>query len=598
MARRVSRSKAKRTTASAAPPKPLRARRGATLPVLEGLAAAGVLNRRDASDLLAAAAEEHRDVGAILRERYPDVRVPAALAHPFIELIDVEIDQDALAAVPIALAQRHGVLPIRFEDDRLLIAMSDPTNIIALDDLTTASRRELAIVLADQADINEMWIRLGNLDKSSENILHEAASRNEADQDDDELDDTANMPMVRAINHLIAQAVQQHASDLHIEPQEDGVRVRFRLDGVLHDYMQVPKSVNGGMSSRLKVMANMDIAERRIPQDGRITVPIGDRVVDLRVATVPSVWGEEVILRILDRSTSLLTLGDLGFLPETLERYQHSITKPHGAILVVGPTGSGKSTTLYSTLSAVNQSTRKIITVEDPVEFRLRGVSQIHVNPKAGLTFASALRSILRSDPDVVMVGEIRDTETAKIAIEAAMTGHLVFSTLHTNDAPSALTRLIDMQVEPFLVASSVECVLAQRLARKLCLRCREAYVPSLGVIDDLGLTKRARLYRAVGCKECAGTGYRGRVALVELMVVTEEIQHLAADRRTSDDIRRVATLQGMRSLRDDGLDKVRMGVTSLEEVLRVVEGLGLVAPDAFQGVMPPVYPLGQYAVD
>jgi type IV pilus assembly protein PilB len=302
------------------------------------------------------------------------------------------------------------------------------------------------------------------------------------------------------------------------------------------------------------------------------------------------VWGEEVILRILDRSSSLLTLAELGFLPEMLARYEEAITKPHGAVLVVGPTGSGKSTTLYSTLSAINDSCRKIITIEDPVEFRLQGTSQIHVNVKAGLSFASALRSILRSDPDVVMVGEIRDTETARIAIEAAMTGHLVFSTLHTNDAPSALTRLVEMQVEPFLVASSIKCVLAQRLARKLCLRCREAYPPPLSVLGQAGISKRTKLYRPVGCKECAGTGYRGRVALVELMLMTEEIERLVADRSSSEEIRKVAIAQGMRTLRDDGLEKVGAGTTSLEEILRIVEGRAHAAPTVevlAEGVVP-----------
>jgi type IV pilus assembly protein PilB len=321
-------------------------------------------------------------------------------------------------------------------------------------------------------------------------------------------------------------------------------------------------------------MAELDIAEKRIPQDGRMTVRVEGRPIDLRVATVPSVWGEEVILRVLDRSSGILTLEDLGFLEDTLEQYAQSFRKPYGAILVVGPTGSGKSTTLYSTLSVVNDIARKIITVEDPVEFRLAGVSQIHVNPKTGLKFATALRSILRSDPDVVMVGEIRDTETARIAIDAAMTGHLVFSTLHTNDAPSAITRLIEMGVEPFLVASSIECVLAQRLARKLCPRCKVEYEPPAEVLKEVGVRDpNATFYRAMGCNNCSGTGYRGRIALVELMPMSEEIERLAVERSSSEDIRRLALAQGMRSLREDGMRKVERGITSLEEVLRIVEG-------------------------
>jgi type IV pilus assembly protein PilB len=306
-----------------------------------------------------------------------------------------------------------------------------------------------------------------------------------------------------------------------------------------------------------------------------MTIAVEGNPIDLRVTTVPSVWGEEVVLRILDRSSSLLTLEDLGFLGDTLRVYESAFRSPHGAILVVGPTGSGKSTTLYSTLSVVSDVTKKIITVEDPVEFRLPGMSQIHVNPKAGLTFATALRSILRSDPDIIMVGEIRDTETARIAVESAMTGHLVFSTLHTNDAPSAMTRLVEMGVEPFLVASAIECVLAQRLARQLCRRCSEPYTPPAEVVRQCQVPagEEAVFYKPVGCNHCAGTGYRGRVALVELMNVTEEIERMTVERRSSDEIRRLATEQGMRSLREDGMIKVRMGVTSLEEVLRIVEG-------------------------
>jgi type IV pilus assembly protein PilB len=305
-----------------------------------------------------------------------------------------------------------------------------------------------------------------------------------------------------------------------------------------------------------------------------MTVVVEGSPIDLRVATVPSVWGEEVILRVLDRSSGLLTLRDLGFLEDTLARYEKAFRKPYGAILVVGPTGSGKSTTLYSTLSVVNEVSRKIITVEDPVEFRLEGISQIHVNPKAGLSFATALRSILRSDPDVVMVGEIRDSETARIAIEAAMTGHLVFSTLHTNDAPSAVTRLVEMGVEPFLVASAVECVLAQRLARKLCDRCKVPYSPAPEVLVEAGVDDPdAVFYRAMGCNQCSNTGYRGRVALVELMLVTEDVQKMTVERKSSEEVRRLALAQGMRSLRDDGILKVLAGTTSLEEVLRIVEG-------------------------
>jgi type IV pilus assembly protein PilB len=559
------------------------ARRRRSLPAVEALIGNGFLTSQEAADLLAAAAKSDANLGEVLRERHPGVPVAAALDHPFIDLVDVSIDTDAVLLVPEALARRHSVLPIGFDGSRLVLALPDPTNVIAIDDIATVTGRQLELVLSEQGAIEDAWVRLGALDRSTEIMLSEAAEEEEQEQQPD-FDSVEDAPIVRAINQIIAQAVNQRASDLHIEPQERDVRVRFRLDGVLHEVMRIPRTLHSGVTSRIKVMADLNIAERRIPQDGRMTVTVEGSPIDLRVATVPSVWGEEVILRILDRSSSLLTLVELGFLPDTLAKYERSFRKPHGAILVVGPTGSGKSTTLYSTLSVVNEVSRKIITVEDPVEFRLPGMSQIHVNPKAGLTFASALRSILRSDPDVVMVGEIRDTETARIAIEAAMTGHLVFSTLHTNDAPSAITRLIEMQVEPFLVASSVECVLAQRLARKLCARCKEPYTPLPEVLADAGLPDGTELHRPVGCNECSGTGYRGRIALVELMEVTEEIERLAVDRRSSEEIRKIAIEQGMRTLRDDGMQKAIGGVTSLEEVLRIVEGRS----DATTTIEPP----------
>jgi type IV pilus assembly protein PilB len=546
-------------------------RRRHLLPALEALVERGLLTSEQASDAMSRSAQTGATINDILVDLVPSLDPVVGLSYPYVDLSAADVQVEAVDLVPEGLARRHGVLPIGFDNERLVVALTDPTNVIALDDLRTITGRELRLFLAERTAIHDAWVRLGTLDRATETLLSEAAVDDE--QEDVEFDAASDAPIVRAINQIIAQAVQQRASDLHIEPQERDVRVRFRMDGVLHDIMRIPRSLHAGVTSRLKVMAELNIAEKRIPQDGRMSILVEGNSVDLRMATVPSVWGEEVILRILDRSSGLLTLTDLGFVGDTLARYEQAFRKPHGAILVVGPTGSGKSTTLYSTLSIVNEVSRKIITVEDPVEFRLAGVSQIHVNPKAGLTFATALRSILRSDPDVVMVGEIRDTETARIAIEAAMTGHLVFSTLHTNDAPSAVTRLVEMGVEPFLVASAVECVLAQRLARKLCERCKEAYTPTAEVLADVGLEDIDVLYRAVGCNQCSGTGYRGRVALVELMIVSEEIERLTVERRSADDVRKVAIEQGMLSLRDDGIIKARSGVTSLEEVLRIVEG-------------------------
>jgi type IV pilus assembly protein PilB len=384
-------------------------------------------------------------------------------------------------------------------------------------------------------------------------------------------------PIVKLVNAIMTQAVSDRASDVHIEPNEKNVRVRFRVDGVLHEVMHSPKNIQNGLISRLKVMADLNIAEKRVPQDGRISMKVANRQLDLRVATLPTVYGEKIVIRILDKSQALLKLSDLGFHQHAFDRFQSSFRKPYGAILVTGPTGSGKSTTLYATLNILNEEDRNIITVEDPVEYRLAGVNQIQVNPKAGLTFASALRSILRADPDIVLIGEIRDRETAMISIEAALTGHLVLSTLHTNDAPSAITRLTEMEVETFLVASAVDSVVAQRLARKLCEKCKESYVPEKQELVEAGLSeKRAaevkQLFRAVGCPACSNTGYRGRMGLYEVMGMSEEIERMTVERASSDAIRAVAIEQGMRTLRDDGLDKALRGLTSIEEIARVVK--------------------------
>jgi len=380
---------------------------------------------------------------------------------------------------------------------------------------------------------------------------------------------------VRYVNSLIEQAIQNRASDLHLEPTEHDMRVRYRIDGVLHEVDTVPTGVQSALTSRLKIMSNIDITERRIPQNGRITVQIGQRSVDLRTATLPTVWGEKVVLRVLDTGGTAPELKNLGFSPANSERFATSFNKPHGMLLVTGPTGSGKSTTLYATLAEISKPTVNIITVEDPVEYRLAGVNQVQVNHKAGLTFAAVLPAILRSDPDVVLIGEIRDRVTAQLAVEASLTGHLVLSTLHTNDAPSAVTRLTEMGIEPFLVGSSVDCVLAQRLARRLCDWCKQEYAPTEEELvaarwpeDELGTP--SRLWKPVGCRSCAGTGYRGRIALHEVMPVSEEIEKLTIKRASAHEIHRVAVAEGLRDLRWDGLVKAADGQTSVHEVLRV----------------------------
>jgi len=496
---------------------------------------------------------------------------------PFVDLTDYPIDPAAASLISDALAKRYSALPIGYDDSKLVVAMSDPANVFALDDIRTITGLDIKPVVATRADITNAIARFHRLEESVSDIVGAAAD--EAD-DLDALVNTKELveeaPIVKLVNLLITQAVNERASDIHVEPHERDVRIRYRIDGVLHEVMRSPKSIQSGVISRLKIMADINIAERRIPQDGRVGLVVGGKAIDLRVATLPTVYGEKVVIRILDKSSVLLNLQDLGFSEHNFKRYESSYKKPYGMILVTGPTGSGKSTTLYATLNIINTPERNIITVEDPVEYRLAGVNQIQVNPRAGLTFASALRSILRSDPDVVLIGEIRDRETAQIAVEAALTGHLVLSTLHTNDAPSAISRLLEMGIEPFLVSSATDGVLAQRLLRLLCDRCKELYAPTEEALLEAGIPLHPdgtapKLYRPVGCSHCAKTGYRGRMAAHEVMLKTEEIERLTAERRSAEEIGRVAREQGMKVLRDDGIEKVLAGLTSIEEIMRVI---------------------------
>jgi type IV pilus assembly protein PilB len=492
----------------------------------------------------------------------------------FVDLTEYQIDPSVAGRIPENLAKRYKALPIAFEDDKLVVAMSDPSNVNAIDDIRTLTGRQVKPVVATGTDILAAIARIQRLDRSLETSLQDATDEEEEEEGGIELVEEA--PIVKLVNLLIAQAVQDRASDIHVEPQERDLRVRYRIDGVLHEIMRPAKNVQSSIVSRLKIMGEMDIAERRVPQDGRVSLNVGGKAIDLRVASLPTVHGEKIVMRILDKSSVLLKLEDLGFLEQNFKRFETAYTKPYGMILVTGPTGSGKSTTLYATLNILNQEDRNIITVEDPVEYRLSGVNQMQVNIKAGLTFASALRSILRADPDIVLIGEIRDRETAQIAIEAALTGHLVLSTLHTNDAPSAVSRLIEMGIEPFLVASAVDAVLAQRLARRLCERCKETYVPTPEAMIENRFpfdpdSPMPTLYRPVGCQHCGKTGYRGRMALHEVMLVSEHIERLAVERKSSDDIKKMAIQEGMSELRNDGLEKVRMGNTAIEEIQRVV---------------------------
>ena len=496
----------------------------------------------------------------------------------FVDLNDFQIDSVATSLLPEALARRYRALPIGERDGRLLVAMSDPANVYALDDIRTITGRDVLPVVATANDVEAAIQKFAGMDSQVEAMANIVADASE-DDDDTDLDVAVeDAPIVRLVNAIMTQAVGDRASDVHIEPREHDVRIRFRVDGVLIEPMPpAPKNIQNGLVSRLKVMADLNIAEKRVPQDGRIAMKVGGRALDLRVATLPTVYGEKVVLRILETSTAMMRLEDLGFLEDSYNRFSQSFRKPSGAILVTGPTGSGKSTTMYGTLNILNQVDKNIITVEDPVEYRLAGVNQVQVNVKAGLTFASALRSILRMDPDIVLIGEIRDKETATIAIEAALTGHLVLSSLHTNDAPSAISRLVEMEVETFLVASAIDAVVGQRLARKLCERCKTSYRPDENELYAAGYPdwlwpEIQELHKGVGCPACANTGFRGRIGLYEVMQMTEEVERLTVERASADAIKAVAVQQGMMTLRDDGLEKVRMGLTSLEEVARVVK--------------------------
>ncbi|GAA3895737.1 hypothetical protein GCM10022381_41560 [Leifsonia kafniensis] len=516
--------------------------------------------------------------GVISEAQFAKARAAQA-GLAFVELLDYPVDRLAVALVPASVCQRHEILPITIEGGRIVLAMVDPGNVFAIDDVRAAAGMQVIPVVAERSDLLAAIGRFHRVDDELSNLtttMQEESAAVEASTFGvaDSIDDDA--PIVRFVNLLVSQAIQDKASDIHIEPGEHELRVRYRIDGVLHEMRAAPKSIQNGVISRLKIMSDIDIAERRKPQDGRMSVSHGGRKIDLRVATLPTVWGEKVVMRILDNSNTTMSLRSLSLLERNFQAYQASYSKPYGMILVTGPTGSGKSTTLYTTLNAVAKPEINVITVEDPVEYRMAGINQVQVNPKAGLTFASALRSILRSDPDVVLLGEIRDHETAQIAIEASLTGHLVLSTLHTNDAPSAITRLTEMGIEPFLVGSALDCIVAQRLARRLCDRCKQPAAYSAEQLSQLKFgfdpsLPLPALWQPIGCQSCSKTGYRGRLAIHEVMTVSEDIERLAVARASSAEIGRLARSEGMLTLREDGWEKAKMGLTSVEEILRVV---------------------------
>jgi type IV pilus assembly protein PilB len=492
-----------------------------------------------------------------------------------VDLVGYPLDPAAMSKIPLPVILRHRVLGIGMNGDALVVAVSDPADVVAMDDVRASAGMPVIPVVAARSELRKIIDRIKREQSDLADVASGLAAAAETDAATVTVENSTDAPIVRYVNSLIEQAIQNRASDLHLEPTESDLRVRFRIDGVLHEVDRVPLAVQSPLISRLKIMASVDITEKRLPQNGRITVRMDHHKVDLRLATLPTVWGEKVVLRVLDTGGIDLELKKLGFAEDVYHRYSSSFTKPHGMVLVTGPTGSGKSTTLYATLTEISKPEVNIITVEDPVEYRLPGVNQVQVNLKAGLNFAAVLPAILRSDPDVVLIGEIRDRATAQLGVEAALTGHLVLSTLHTNDAASAVTRLIEMGIEPFLVGSSLDCVLAQRLARRLCDWCKEVYAPTAAELDALNwpldrLEAPEKLWRKVGCRSCGHTGYRGRLAVNEVMPVSEQIERLAVSHASANEIHAVAVDEGMVTLRQDGLRKAALGITTPEEIFRV----------------------------
>jgi len=521
-------------------------------------------------------------IGAISREELIET-LQYIYETEYIDLSNYVIDPEVISLIPEKFALQFKLIPISKNDDEneLVIAMANPLDVYAIDFVRGHTKiKKIKTMLAAEDDILSAinsYYELGEYKDIIEKLGTELTFKEEEDEDLQKLEAISKgAPIIQLVNMLIVQGVKDRASDIHIEPNERGLLIRFRIDGMLHDNRILPNKIKAAIISRVKILAKMDIAERRLPQDGRFQVKFGSREVDLRVSTIPTVFGEKVVLRILDKSKGLIELKNLGFLAEQLDQFKSIILKSYGIILLTGPTGSGKTTTLYAALNKVNSNEKNIITVEDPVEYKLNRVNQIQILPKIDLTFANALRSILRQDPDVIMVGEIRDSETAQIAVQAALTGHLVFSTLHTNDAASALTRLLDMGIEPFLISSSVIGVIAQRLVRVICEKCKEEYIPGedilygLKIKDRLNNDSKIKLYRGKGCSSCKNTGYYGRISIYELIVLDEEIRSLIVTKASSNVINNLAIKNGMKTLKDSGMEKVLQGITTIEEVLRV----------------------------
>lgn len=552
-------------------------------PVGTMLVQAGLLNQESLDVALAECDATNRSLGRVLLDRHMVTEgdllsvIAKQMGMEYVDLADFPVDVGAVLLVPAALARKYNAIPVQKDGKKLLVAMQDPANVFAVDDIRSVTGCDVRTAFATGGAIADAINKYYRADSVAEGLTQEAT----ADfQEDDALANVKavdeDAPIIRLVNVLIEAAVQDRASDIHVEPTEKDVLVRFRVDGVLHLNQRMPKNIQMPITSRLKIMAEINIAERRIPQSGRISWTGGGKKMDLRVESLPTQHGEKIVMRLLDNSTSATPLDELGFLPTSLEQFKQSYAKPYGTILVTGPTGSGKSTTLYSTLNILNDPTKNIITVENPIEYTMQGINQVAVNDKAGMTFPAALRSILRCDPDIVMVGEIRDAVTADIAIEAALTGHLVLSTLHTNDASSTPTRLVEMGIEPFLVASALDCVVAQRLPRRLCERCREAYEPTEAEAQAAGwdydlMGEPGQIYRPGKCGQCGQKGYRGRFAVHEVLTITEEIEKMIIEHAHTADIQKVAVAQGMIKMKQAGLIQVKNGISTFEEILRVI---------------------------
>ncbi|HQP24199.1 MAG TPA: type II secretion system ATPase GspE [Smithellaceae bacterium] len=558
----------------------------------EKLVAAGVL-----PEYLAEAEAGHKRKGdtgffelLIRKKAIDEIRLLKILSEhfsiPFWPQLPMEsINIDFTQNVPIHYLKKHRMVPI-ITTDFQVIAVNDPVNFQPADDLRLLLQmQDMPVVLASQDAITAAINLAYDMSRSSAKDYFEEISEETADdliseinETADLLDETSDAPIIKLVNLLVSGAIKDRASDIHVEPYSGTLKIRYRIDGILYDILNLPRRIQSPLTSRLKIMAKLNIAEKRLPQDGRIELKIADRLVDVRVSVIPTAFGERVVLRLLDKSANILMLSDLGMHDERIKLLDSLIKSPYGIILVTGPTGSGKTTTLYAALSTINRPEINIITIEDPIEYQMDGVGQIQVNPKIDLTFAAGLRSIVRQDPDVILVGEIRDRETAEIAIQSSLTGHLVFSTLHTNDAASAVTRLIDMGIEPFLVTSSIVAIIAQRLVRVLCPHCKEVYTPDKETLANLGLTalilENNTFYRKKGCNLCMHTGFRGRTAIFEILVVDDDIKRLVLKTSDANQINEQAIKQGMITLQQDGIHKVLAGITTTEEVLRVTRSL------------------------